>query len=218
MVKILRKIIFICFLTVVAFSQNASAVLTEYLPESSYGDGQWQGFKYYDEGQQNGGGFLRGRIDFAVYDQQNLELDDEIALVEELDLQGRFIYAYHILNDRGNSDAAVAYFSIGSVGPVSPDIDYTGSVDNGYINGIEPSGSPSPGVWNFDNGLILKGHRSWFLILGSNGAPVAGTYEVRSEQESELPVPEEVPEPGILTLLGIGGAMVLSRRKKNIKQ
>ncbi|MHC4075593.1 MAG: PEP-CTERM sorting domain-containing protein [Planctomycetota bacterium] len=220
-VKVFRKIIFIMGLLAIAvLAQNASAVLTEYLPESSAGDGQWQGFKYYDEGQQNDGSFLRGRIDFAVYDQRSIHLtDEEIALTEALDLQGRFIYAYQIFNGQQDNDAAVAYFSIGSLGPVGPSIDYTGSVDDGH-EGIEPTSSPSLGVWKFDNRLIYKNEHSWFLILGSNSSPVAGTYEIRGKDQGDpfLGPGGETPEPGMLMLLGLGGAMVLSRRKSNVKQ
>jgi hypothetical protein len=210
-------------LAIAVLAQNASAVLTEYLPESSYAttEGNWQGFKYYDE-LFSGERAIHARVDFAVYDQTNLKAGSkEETLVNSLNLDGQFIYAYQVLNTRSNSDAEITYFALTTLGGASlSGIDDTTSYDDG-IGGKGPTDIPLQCTWEFNgnSGMILKDEYSWFLVFSSDYSPVAGDFQVRTIDDSgPTPIPPEVPEPGILTLLGIGGAMVLSRRKKNIKQ
>jgi hypothetical protein len=79
--------------------------------------------------------------------------------------------------------------------------------------GIEPSDqyfSTTDAVWEFDRDLINAGEHSWFLAFSSDKDWVAGDYEIRGPQPGDFPV----PEPAMLTLLGIGGAMLFKRRKK----
>ena len=84
--RVTREIGFFSLLLLAALLvQNASATLPPMLPTSSYADGAWQGFRIYDE-DLGGGDFLRGRVDFAVYDTENLLFPDESAWVGGLDI------------------------------------------------------------------------------------------------------------------------------------
>jgi hypothetical protein len=211
--KVIRKIGLLSLLVVTTLVvQSASATLLEILPESSH----YQGTKYYDEG------FLKGRIDFAVYDTDNLLLGGEIELAEELDLPGQYIYAYQIFNDYLLASVEdVAYFAIFGIGEYTLDVDVNsiGAQDDGE-GGIEPADahftpSNSRGVWEFggSNGYITAGEdHSWFLVFSSAQDWVPGEYEIKGPEE--VPVPPEIPEPGVIALLGVGIAVLVRGRRR----
>ncbi len=197
--RVIRKICFLALLLVTAlFIQNVSAALT-----SSYYDG----FVRYDE---NG---LHGRIDFAVYDTLHLEyggeyLDNGI----EIPGTGQYIYAYQIFNDPLAS-VEVAHFAILDIYGAAIDealMNATSAQNNG-AGGIAPDPivSVTQGVWKwtFDGGYISEGEHSRFLVFSSEQDWVEGSYEIKG--------PTSIPEPGILTLLGIGSAMAFIRRRKS---
>lgn len=202
--RVIRKICFLSLLVVATLSiQNVSAVLT-----SSYHDG----FVRYDEGG------LRGRIDYAVYDTLHPEYGDEyLANGIEIPGTGQYIYAYQIFNDPFVSDE-VAHFAILDIDgdAINEALMNATSAQNIGTGGIapDPTVSITQGVWKwtFDGGYISEGEHSWFLVFSSAQDWVRGSYEIKSHG---VPVP--IPEPGMLTLLGIGGALAFIRRRKSAR-
>lgn len=203
-------------LGLVLLVQNASAVPTPYLlPESSYAGGAWQGYTIYDETFTDGR--LFGRIDYAVYDKTiMLEGSDEKALADALNLTGRYIYAYQVINDYGDSDKPVRHFEIfGSGGPLDLYEDSIGSHDDGsggkaHTNDLIDGGLKV--VWKFTGmDLLHEDDHSWFLIFGSDAAPVAGDYDIKT---SIMPVSGQTPEPATVALLGLGVTLLRFGRKR----
>ncbi len=205
------------------FVQDASAAVM--LPESSYAPDQWQGSVFYN--QAWGDKFLQGRIDFAVYDTDNLYLSGETAFTDQLSLPGRYIYAYQVFNNLDESDESVIYFAVfkpNGGAPLDVDESSIGSQDDGN-SGVQPSGEyfsddKRKVFWEFkgiEGGLIYKGDHSWFLVFSSNSAPVVGNYEVKGP-EADVPIPEEIPEPAMIALISLGGTLVMCRgRRKSVK-
>ncbi|MFC1738737.1 PEP-CTERM sorting domain-containing protein [Planctomycetota bacterium] len=226
--RIVRRIGLLTLLFAVTFFvQTASATLAPILPDSSYADGQWQGFEWYNE-EIGDGVFLNGRVDYAVYDTFDLQYQDESEWVDGLDLsgEGQFLYVYQIFNDYEDwSDREVAYFSVfaESGDPLDVEEDSIGSSQDPE-NGVGPvegylADSGLEIVWKWEmgpegNGYIIQGKYSWFLLFLSDSQPVPGDFEVRaSEGEGEFPI-SSVPEPATVALLGLGNiVLVLNRRK-----
>lgn len=199
-------------------AQNASAELAT----SSYAEavGNWQGSAYYDE-YLGGEDYLRGRVDFAVYDTQNLIYSAEKAFINSIDMpeMDRFLYTYQIFNDYDDiSDEAVSYFAIFNPQQTVLNVDANniGSKDDG-AGGIEPTSESlkDDGTrveWDFAGGLIYNDGHSWYLLFSAGGAPTAGDYEVRAPQSDEIPAP--IPEPATVALLGIGGVALIRRKRR----
>jgi len=220
--RVIRKIALFSLLVIATlFVQNAGAVT---LPISSYADGDWQGSSLFDEED------FYVRVDFAVYDTENLLPGAETTFAEELDLPGRYIYAYQIFNATAEfANEEIGYFAIFGIGEYVLDVyeDSIDSFDDGE-DGIEPSSeefteSNQRGVWKFEDkeedfSVIGIGEYSYFLVFSSDSAPVAGDYEIkRPEPEGDFPVPPEIPEPATLTLLGLGSALAMcTRRRKSV--
>ena len=214
LMSVKRVLLLSSLLVATLLAQNAGATLAPMLPESSH----YQGFVWYNEeiepGPETGpGGNLGGRIDFAVYDNYGEEF---IAAGYEVPGTGEYVYAYQIFNDYyGFSDVSVAYFAALGI-----DMAFVGDIDSQEDpeGGVEPSDqyfSTTDAVWEF--GTTARDWinadadgRSWFLLFSSDKDWVAGDYEIRGPQPGAFPV----PEPAMLTLLGIGGAMLFKRRKK----
>ena len=193
--------------------QSASATL---LPISSYEDGYWQGSRYYDVPVDDS--YLRGRIDFAVYD--TVAYAGEFISVDiENQFEGRYIYAYQILNDYPASEEAVQYFAVFNLEEVPMDVyeDSIDSVEDTPDSGVAATwkdfeGSTVKAVWEFGAGILIAGEHSWFLVFSSDRSPVPGDYEI-SNVRGEFPA---VPEPGMIALLGIGGAMLFAGRRRSV--
>lgn len=220
--KMITKAGWLSFVILLTFLvQTASAVPTApLLPESSYAEAEdnWQGSTFFDEVWNDG--FLRGRIDFAVYDTSIMQSgSEEKTLADNLALPGRFIYAYQVINDYDASDEAVAYFSIFGDGqlPLGLYEESIGSYDD-ESNGKAPTSylfeSQLSVVWEFTGGLLFKGDHSWFLVLSSNSGPVVGNYEIKGPESQPPPIPSEIPEPATVVLLGFGAALIVSIRKR----
>ena len=198
----MKKIVLLCFLfVVVLFANNASATLT-----SSYYDGT----TYYDLPWN--GGYLRGHIDFAVYDDRQ-----EYELVTGFDAPGsyEYVYAYQIFNDDLFSDEAMVYFAVLGV-----EADTTSGIgcENYLTGGIEPTptdeyfdGVDLKVVWEFKDVFIYKNKHSWLLVFSSTQDWLPGEYEIKGPG---FPAPTPVPEPATLVLLGISSAWLLNKNRK----
>ncbi|MHC5059627.1 MAG: hypothetical protein ACYTFK_00880 [Planctomycetota bacterium] len=222
----LKRVFFLSLLLVVIFFvPDASATLGRMLPESTH----YQGFTWYNQDWENGLGDitkLRGRIDFAVYDTLGANGNEFTAAGYDSSGDGRYIYAYQIFNDYdGYSEEAVAYFEAIGIDMAYVDIHAIGSQED-PSEGIEPTeqyfsdedeDGVGEAVWDFglfDADLILAGKHSWFLSFSSNQDWVRGDYAIKGAEPSDFPT---TPEPGVLTLLSIGGAM-LFRSRRNISR
>ena len=215
--RVIRKTGLLSLLVIATlFLQNASATL--YLPISSYAEvqGNWQGEQLYTE---NG---LEVTVEFAVYHTFSMTFDGEIAFINDLDLDNPYpyIYAYQIFDLAGSEE--IMSFAIFGIGEYTLDVveESISSVDDEQ-GGIAPTSnsfesSNTRGVWEFEGGTLIAGEHSWFLFFGSGSAPVPGSYEIKGS-EVTLGVPEdaeEIPEPATMALLFIGGAMMISARRR----
>jgi len=208
----MRRIGFFSLLVAaILFVQNSSATM---LPVSSYADGYWQGSRFY-EIEVVDDVFLRGRIDFDVYDTLGGNEFVEAGFAAPGD--GQYIYAYQIFNDYPASEETVAFFSVFELAHNPMDVyqDSIGSQDDTPESGVASSssyftGSNLKAVWLFDGGVLTSGEHSWFLVFSSDSAPVPGDYEISAES-GEFPA---VPEPTVITLLGLGSAILFARRKR----
>ncbi len=211
--RVIRKIVFLALLLIaVLFVQTASATIEPILKSSYY-----EGYVFY--GTEPDDGYLKGRIDFAVYDTWDPVYGNEyIDVGIEAPGDGQYIYAYQIFNDYdGVSEEAVAYFALlGIDGNTVNDI---GSQEDS-AEGIEPGSEyydedESNVIWKFDgvDGYIIAGEHSWFLVFSSDHDWVAGSYEIKGPQD--VPAPG-APEPTTIALLGLGGAVLLKRQRKPV--
>jgi len=227
-----KKTCYALLISLILFLQTANATLAPMLPESSYEDGRWQGLRFFNEEADNGG-YLTGRVDFAVYDTENLQFQDEADWVSSLDLnqEKQFLYVYQIFNDYQQSDREVAYFEVfaesgAQLGVDSQDID----AKEDENTGVQPAdgyldSSGEKVVWTWDdpplgNGLLYKDDHSWYLIILSDSAPVIGDFNVRALEDSgEFPA-AGVPEPATIALFGIAQVLVIAtrRRKHRVKK
>jgi hypothetical protein len=215
--RVISKIRLLSLLVVATvFVQGASATL---LPISSYEDGYWQGSRFYDE--VVGESYLRGRIDFAVYD--TVAYPGEFISVDiENEFEGQYIYAYQIFNDYLASEEAVAYFAVFNVEETPMDVheDSIDSVEDTPDSGVAATwkrfdDSNVKAVWEFGPGILVAGEHSWFLVFSSDRAPVPGDYKISAER-GEVPIPPEIPEPSMIALFGIGSATLFVRRRRSV--
>ena len=219
MKKVMRKTRFFSLLvTATLFVQTAVATTLTILPESSH----YQGRRYYRTYTQDG--LLSGHIDFAVYYADDGDEDEFAKAGFTTPGSGKYTYAYQIFNDEGDINAALEYFAIlgigeGAVDDIAADI---GSVDDEsdgidsttYYFGPHDAGTgPDEAVWEFEGGILEAGEHSFFLVLSSDRDYTTGSYTVTKSIVSDAPVP--TPEPGTLALLGVGGAMMLLRRRRS---
>lgn len=200
--RVIRKIGFFSLLAAATlFAQNATATLT-----SSY----YYGSTYYYTTDG-----LHGRIDFAVYDDR-----DEYFTLNGFQAPGSgdYVYAYQIFHDTW-ANPTISYFAIlGIEGAPVDGIDCHDDQSSGIASTDEYFTS-SEGVWEFQNehgqGVLFAGEHSWFLVLSSYSDWVVGEYEIRTADD--FPVP--IPEPAMITLLGIGGALMMRmRRRKSVQR
>jgi len=198
------------------------------MPDSSYQDGKWRGLKFFNE-QADTGGTLFGRVDFGVYDTQNLQLQDEIDWVDSLNLsqqqqEKQFLYAYQVFNDyEEQSDREITHFEVFAESGAQLNV---ASIDTkeDENTGVQPAdgyldSSGEKVIWTWDysplgNGLLYKDEHSWHLIILSDSAPVVGDFNVKAlEDTGEFPA-ADVPEPATIALFGIAQALVIATRRR----
>ena len=215
--RVPRKIGFLVLLLVtILFAQSAGAATTELLPESSH----YQGRSYY----------LAGRIDFAVYDTMGAN-GNEFTEGSGLSAPGtgRYIYAYQVFSDDVSIEP-LEYFAILGIGknaitglddvgslsdsPDDPSEEGVGPTD-AYLPAYDPNEGPSKVAWLFEDGLLIAGEHSWFLVLSSDHPWTLGSYELVPGTDDGGPVPN--PEPCAMALLGLGSAILFAtRRRKSV--
>lgn len=215
--KVVRRVRVLSLLVAAAlFVQGAGAATTTILPASSH----YQGRSYFSIVTQ--GGFLSGRVEFAVYDTQG---GNEFAAAGfTAPGTGQYTYAYQIFNDDPASNTVLEYFSVLGIGAgaIANPADDIGSVDDTaggidptavYFAPFDPQVGPENAIWEFEGGVLDEGDHSFFLILSSDHDFTKGTYSLVKSTDSGAPIPN--PEPGTMALLGVGAAMTLIRRRKS---
>lgn len=161
---------------------------------------------------------VKGYLDFAVFTKDHFETVYGMSSPGE----GVYVYAYQVVCDEGTSDA-VEFFSITGVGTHTGDADDPIGIGSDSIdtsNEVAPDSSaftPQNGnlyanaTWQFDDGALVDGQRSYMMLISSNHSPVTtGGYSFEAPVNGEIPLPN--PEPASLALLSIG-AMLLRKRK-----
>lgn len=225
--RVTREIGFFSLLVLAAlFVQNASAAI---LPFSTFGDREgWQGSRSY-EIDLVGDRVLSGDVAFTVYDTTNLVLPGETALVAVWDKPGQYIYAYQVWNDQDLIDDEVlneavlsfAVFNEDEVTSMNVDLENIGAIEDTPSSGVEPTGvdltvGNLEVIWEFrgegvNEAILLADGHSWFLMFSSDFAPVVGNFRIEGPEEGDFPV----PEPCTLALLGLGGALMFTKRRKS---
>ncbi|MBE0535134.1 MAG: PEP-CTERM sorting domain-containing protein [Phycisphaerae bacterium] len=182
--------------------------------------GAYAGLEVLPESTHYQGSQIQGnyRIDFAVYDTQG---GNEFAAQGFVAPgEGRYTYVYQLFNISGAANFGIEYFQISGIsqGAVSNQ-SQIGSADD-LAGGIAAEdayfdASLTKGAWEFENGTLIVGKHSAFLVISSNNDWAAGGYTI--DRSSEFPVPggdgNEVPEPMTLLLLGMGGFGLLGSRR-----
>jgi hypothetical protein len=200
------------------------AVNAGYTPSELPGGyiGGWEGKSSYAVNLA-GGQVLQGHIEFAVYDSQAAGNQDMFVPGDR-----RYLYAYQIFNIGNQATAALSYFGITGITPSG----ITSRDDTGtyaVADGVDATASSinlskTAASFEFDNGILAVGKKSYFLLLGSNAAPVVGGYEVVAPaDDGDVPIPGDnddvpspdtaVPEPATIALL-LGGVLMGLRKRK----
>lgn len=197
--RVMKKLL---ILTIILCASVAQAAL---LPYSSL----YQGRSYFPTST------LSGWVDFAVYDRNSGEYADAPG-------EGQYIYAYQIFVDYASFDP-LEYFAIYRTdGTAINGITSIDAQDDGF-SGIEPdmmyySPNETRGVWEFENGLLVGGEHSWFLVFSSNNSYTAGKYTViKTSGDNDIPIEggDHAPEPASLAMMAIGALWMSLKRKKS---
>ena len=216
----MKKMKSLLFLMVVSaiLVPTVQASLT-YLPNSSYYNGQND--KTFDLGA---GETITIHLEFAVYEGDEAETMQEIT--GYTGSTTGYVYAYQIFCDESNT-AALTSFSLTGINPgaISSVTDDIGQIDSVTAPssevfdsyGEEPTssyfnGDVTEAIWEFEDGALIQGENSWFLLLYSDHDWIAGDYEVEAIANDDIPMPG-APEPTTLILLAGGAVLSLRRRK-----
>lgn len=204
-------------LAILMLTLPVGAALTD-LPTGSLS--QWTGKSTFYVNLGNGK-YADGTIEFAVYDAQAI---GDLGLTVPGNKQ--YLYAYQIFNTgEYGGNAALSYFGLTGIGEgviEGEDNLGTSAVANGLDatdKGVNLSKTKAFFKFGSGDGILLKGSKSYFLLIGSDAAPKVGGYEFRPAADEELPVPDgepntpPVPEPATLALL-IGGSVLALRKRQ----
>jgi len=190
-----------------SLAQNAMA-----LYYSTYGyENKWQGYKNYN---QDG---IDMTLSFNVYD--SVANPTEFTWSGAATQNGRYIYAYQIINHSDSQDIGLFSLLDKSGNPLAQQIMHsTCSQSDGSVLSVAPSPqvSTEQGIWAWSSvsgELLSAGENSWYLIFSSNNAPVKGSFKVEASSGTEPPTPD-VPEPCTLALFSAASALLASKRSR----
>lgn len=203
---LLAVLVFISLLSIPAFAEDP-----DFLPYSSH----YQGRTYFE---QDG---YKGHIDFAVYDT-TLNENDGITNPGS----GQYLYAYQLFFDYDSADS-IEYFSLLGIGFHEPGDLVQGSETDGIGDiyptlgegqapvdeDFHPEGDNlySQAWWQFDNGQLIGGERSYLLLLSTDhNYKTEGAGFSFTRPDGSIVVPN--PEPATLGLLALGGLLLRKRR------
>lgn len=172
---------------------------------------------------------VTGHVDFAVYNTQGPYGNEWEGAGFSEPGDGQFIYAYQIFCD-DDSASAIEYFTImGFDDP--PTAHHISGIDT--INfqdpwesyplvdeGIAPIDtetnlSETRGRWIFEDGFLIAGESSWYLVYSSDYDWVKGKFTINYDED--FPVGNHNPEPGTLALLGFGSTLIFAKRRNFLR-
>ena len=194
---------------------QAALELTE-LPDGYVADWAGKSSYYLNLG---GGKILHGHIEFAVYDTQTVDLGISVPGGHQ------YLYAYQIFNTGAYATASLSYFGLTGVNPDAIASVNDIGTDQNPGNGIDATQSyfnlsKTKAVFEFDGGVLIAGENSFFLLIGSDYAPIVGGYQMVANPDDDIVVPGDdtghenpIPEPATLAIL-LGGTLLSLRKRK----
>jgi hypothetical protein len=119
-----------------------------------------------------------------------------------------------------SADSVAEFSLLGAAGTPIDGIDARDDGSYGIASTNQYIGSSEAiAVWEFKDeiggAVLLAGYHSWLLVLSSNNTPIVGDYEIKPAGLIQPGGESNTPEPATITLLGIGGALALIRRKRS---
>ena len=210
------------FIVPVLLVQSVWASLDVFLPVSSYYYGRT--YSYSSTYPEN-----RMRVDYAVYDTLGGNEFADAGFAAPGDEQ--YTYVYQVFNDIDDDDFSIDLFRIFGIEPeaisgnyqISSEDDQEGGIDtlkggSGEELGAYFNPSKTNGIWEFEQGVLINGEHSYFLVISSDYDYVPGYWSTLiDDPANEVSVPgTQNPEPATMILFGIGSVILMARRKDSV--
>ncbi len=212
----MKRAIYVSLTAALLMAVPAGAALSMALTELPDGyESQWAGKSSFAV-NLGGGKYTYGRLEFAVYD--TLTASD---LGMAVPGDRRYLYAYQLFNTDGN--AAMTYFALTGIHSGAIESNDQIGTASGPDGGIDAESyfdaSKTKAIFTFEDGLLVVGEKSTFLLLGSDAKPKVGGYEIVPSSDDNVWVPGDntqessIPEPATVALLLTGAALSLRKRQ-----
>lgn len=222
-------------LAVVAILLIINTAMATILPESSYDIPAVFG------GNNNSIRDGSLRIDYAIYDTDNLVAGSDEQQIFGSFMHTKYVYAYQIYNYDNANDISV--FSLSYLGSdaikgtdrISDEEDWLGPGDQNN-RGVSSSGNEYGDQYDDSNintgfgyaswlfggqgNIFDAGDHSYWLIIQSDNAPKAGAYSLEEINDGSVAIGDQrpsystIPEPITIALLGVGGLILRKTGKK----